>query len=145
MFLLSKKCCYGFKAIFELTVSYSNGLVTTSSIAEKQNIPVPFLEQILYDLRKGGVIESKRGPGGGHKLSRRPEDINFSTIIQVLEGPAFLFDCLGEKFDTNLCEKFDLCPSRLIGTKIASKIKEVLDDTTLMDLLHHWVEEARKQ
>ena len=145
MFQLSKKTCYGLKAIFELTLANGKGPITTSLIAEKQVIPVPFLEQILYELRKGGIIISKRGPGGGHRLAKRPEDIKFSDVIQVLEGPAFLFDCLGEEFDPMSCEQFEMCPSRLLLKKLATKIKTIFDNTTLVDLFHIWVEEVRKK
>jgi len=145
LFQLSKKSCYGLKAIFELTVAYGKGPITTSLIAEKQTIPVPFLEQILYELRKGGVIESKRGPGGGHKLARRPEDITFGSVIQVLEGPVFLFDCLSEDYDTHTCQQYDMCPSRLLLKKIAVQIRKIFETTTLVDLFHIWVEEVRKK
>jgi len=145
LFQLSKKSCYGLKAIFELALVYGKNTVTTSLIAEKQNIPIPFLEQILYELRKGGIIESKRGPGGGHKLSRRPEDIKFSDIIETLEGPNFLFECVGTNFDANSCKEYDLCPSRLLMKKLAERIKEIFDSTTLVDLFHIWVEEVRKK
>lgn len=145
MFQLSKKSCYGLKAIFELTLAYGKGPITTSLIAEKQTIPVPFLEQILYELRKGGIIESKRGPGGGHKLARRPEDITFGSVIQVLEGPVFLFDCLSGEFDKGSCQQYDMCPSRLLLKKIARQIKEIFDNTTLVDLFHIWVEEVRRK
>ena len=145
MFQLSKKTCYGLKALFELTIAYGKGTITTSLIADKQNIPVPFLEQILYELRKGGIVESKRGPGGGHKLARRPEDITFSTIIHILEGPSFLFDCLAEGFDIHACEQYSMCPSRLLMKKLAGQIKEIFDTTTMVDISHIWIEEVRKK
>jgi len=145
LFQLSKKTCYGLRALFELALAHGKGPVTTALIAEKQSIPIPFLEQIFYELNKGGIIASKRGPGGGHRLAKRPEDIKFSDIIQILEGPEFLFDCLGTDADLHACKEYNLCPSRLFVKQLARKIKDIFDNFTMTDLIHIWVEEVRKK
>jgi len=86
---LSKKCEYALKAMIELAIKYDRGQEITliGDIAERENIPPRYLEQILLRLKNAGVLFSKRGVGGGYSLSRAPETITLSDIITVVDGP----------------------------------------------------------
>ncbi|HET7545075.1 MAG TPA: Rrf2 family transcriptional regulator [Polyangiaceae bacterium] len=89
---LSNKGRYAVRALFDIAF-YNDGKPTqVKDIAERQNIPPRFLEQIFQDLKRSGIVGSKRGPQGGYSLSRRPADISLGDVVRALEGPISLGD-----------------------------------------------------
>lgn len=84
--LVSQKCYYGIKAVFELARANSDGPIKIGYIAERQNIPIRFLEAILRQLRQAGFVDSRRGAEGGYLLARRPSQIRVGEIIGFFEG-----------------------------------------------------------
>lgn len=84
---LSVKSQYGLQAMLYLALSYLGGTVQISSIAQDQNIPIRFLEQLLLTLKKKGLLASQRGINGGYSLVKHPSDITLYDIIEALEGP----------------------------------------------------------
>ena len=82
----SMKTEYGVRAILELAAHAGRGALQSGEIARRQQIPGPFLDQVLMTLRRGGLIESVRGPHGGHRLARSPDDIRLDEVIVCLEG-----------------------------------------------------------
>jgi len=82
----SMKTEYGFRAILELAANGGRGALQSAEIARRQGIPGPFLDQVLMTLRRAGMVNSTRGPHGGHVLARRPEDIRLDEVIDSLEG-----------------------------------------------------------
>ncbi len=133
MLRLSTKGQYGVRAMFEIAKSYRSGPMTIKEIAERQNVSVAYLEQIMNKLRRGGLIDSVKGPGGGYVLSKEPSTISIGDILKALEGPVALTSCLGPGADT--CNKVDICVMRLLWKKLGDKIEEFLEETTLMDLI----------
>lgn len=89
--LVSQKCFYGIKAVFELARTNSDEPVKIHQIADKQNIPIRFLEAILRQLRQGGFVDSRRGAEGGYLLARRPTHIKVGDIISFFEGEVGAF------------------------------------------------------
>jgi len=89
---LSNKGRYGVKAIFDIAFHNHGKATQIKEIAERQAIPPRFLEQIFQDLKKAGLVTSKRGPRGGYQLAVEPEDIRVGDIIRALEGPVILGD-----------------------------------------------------
>ena len=83
---ISTKGDYGVRALIELSHHYGQGTRQSAEIAARQNIPEPYLDQLLTTLRKAGFIRSVRGPQGGHALLRRPEEIRLSDVVLALEG-----------------------------------------------------------
>lgn len=83
---LSMKTEYGFRAVLELAANSGRGSLQSAEIARRQAIPGPFLDQVLMTLRRAGMVNSTRGPHGGHQLARRPEDIRLDEVIDCLEG-----------------------------------------------------------
>src|ERR1700754_2633016 len=83
---LSSKALYGVQAIFDLAF-HANGASQIKEICERQAIPPRFLEQVFQDLRRAGLVTSKRGPRGGYQLARTPEQIRLGDITRALEGP----------------------------------------------------------
>lgn len=89
---LSKKGRYAVRALFDIAF-YNEGQPTqVKDIAERQSIPPRFLEQIFQDLKRAGIVASKRGPQGGYNLARSPDRIGVGDIIRALEGPITLAD-----------------------------------------------------
>lgn len=84
---ISSKGIYGLRAMFDLAQHSGNSLVQSETIAQRQGIPVSYLNQLLITLRRAGLIESLRGLQGGHRLARGPEAITLLDILTALEGP----------------------------------------------------------
>jgi Rrf2 family transcriptional regulator, cysteine metabolism repressor len=89
---ISSKSEYGLRAIFDLAQHYGEGPVQSDAIASRQGIPVNYLNQLLILLRKAGLIDSLRGPQGGHRLARSPDQISLYDALIVLEGSLLLAD-----------------------------------------------------
>ena len=104
--MLSKKTKYGIKALTYICGHGSDGPIPISIIAEAENISHKFLETILLTLRKGGILASKKGKGGGYYLLKDPNEVFMSDIIRLLSGPIAMVPCVS----LNYYEKCDDCP-----------------------------------
>lgn len=136
---LSTKGRYGLKAMIYLAVHYTEGQITISTIAERQNISESYLEQLLFILKKAGLVKSIRGHLGGYILSQKPEGISVGTVLSALEGSLAPVDCVVENNHV-LCDHFETCATKLVWEKIKNSIYDVVDSITLEDL----AEEYRK-
>lgn len=131
---LSTKGRYGVKAMVDLAVNYGDEPISIKSISDRQGISEYYLEQLFGPLRKAGIIKSIRGAQGGYILSRSPEDITVAEIIQVLEGPIEISECI----DGVSCSNEDYCATRLLWEKIKKSIDSVLETTTLNDIVEDY-------
>ncbi|NJM80507.1 MAG: Rrf2 family transcriptional regulator [Flavobacterium sp.] len=105
--MLSRKTKYGIKALIYIAKQENLMPVLISEISEKENISKKFLEAILLDLKKIGLVGSKKGKGGGYYLLKNPKEISVATIIRFLDGPIALLPCVS----LNFYEKCSDCPS----------------------------------
>jgi Rrf2 family protein len=128
---LSTKGRYGIKAMVDLAIHFGDEPVSIKSIAERQNISEYYLEQLFSPLRKANIIKSIRGAQGGYVLSREPKDITMAEIMEVLEGPVEISDCLEEK----TCSNIECCATRGFWARIKESIDSVLESTTLQDMV----------
>jgi len=135
---LSKKGEYGVRAMFELAKNYQKGHLTIREIAGRQNVSIAYLEQLLNKLRKSELIKSRKGPGGGYVISKKPDEISVGMILNSLEGPVAIAHCLGPS--ARSCERVDGCVARLLWKSLGEKIENFLDTINLSDLLN---EEAK--
>src|SRR5581483_10105967 len=105
-----------------------------------------FLEGILLELKSRGLLESKRGKGGGYQLSRPPSNITIGSIIRMLEGPLAPLPCASETAfrPCDECEDVEHSGTRIIMRQVRDAIAEVLDKTTLADLIKR-VEVSKQQ
>ncbi|MBZ0272713.1 Rrf2 family transcriptional regulator [bacterium] len=94
--LVSQKCYYGLKAMFHLARHERQAPIKIGTIAERQNIPIRFLEAILRQLRQAGFVDSRRGSDGGYLLARRPSQIKVQDIIEFFEGDIVQYPGAGE-------------------------------------------------
>ena len=108
--------------------------MSIKSISQRQNISEYYLEQLFSSLRKAKLIKSIRGAQGGYILNRQPEDITVSDIIEVLEGPIEISDCL----EGVTCNNVDCCATRLLWKKIKTSIDEVTNSVTLKDIVEDY-------
>jgi len=120
------------RAMFEITKNYRKGPITIKEIAERQDIPIPYLEQLLNRLRREGLIESVRGPGGGYILVRGPKEISIGEVLRALEGPIALSECLNPSLVR--CDRINACVTRLLWKRLGEGINRFLEKTTLKDL-----------
>jgi Rrf2 family protein len=132
---VSQKCQYALRALFELALRYPGDTVTTvSEIAETQNIPPRFLEQILSKLRTGGYIESRRGNQGGYVMTVSPSSISVGEIIRFVEGSDESVDCL-KKPESSHCPFRGVCVFKNLWEQAKSAMSDIFDATTFKDLV----------
>ena len=134
---ISKRTQYGLKAVLNLASHYGEGPVLISSISESEGIPSRFLELILLQLKNRGLLQSKKGKGGGYELSRPPSTVTIGSLIRIMEGPLAPLPCASETAFKPCAECPDIegCGIRIVMRQVRDAIAEVLDRTTLADLL----------
>jgi len=141
---ISKRSEYGLRAIIDLaTWEDGEAVVQIKQIAEREKIPLKFLEQILLTLKNAGILHSKMGIGGGYYLARQPEEITLGHIIRVLDGPLAPIRCVSQMaYEPCGCPDEETCGLRLVMYDVRNAIAGILDHTTLADVAQR-VEQAR--
>jgi Rrf2 family protein len=134
--MLSKKSQYAFKALAYLTEKFNKGPVLISEISTRKKVPLKFLENILLELKKGGVLESKKGKGGGYYLKKDPSEIKVVTIVRLVNGPVAMLPCVSLNFYKR-CDNCDetSCGLHDIMMQVRDASLAVLENKTLADLL----------
>lgn len=129
---LSNKVDYGIRALLDLSVHQAAGLVPIADIAGRTNIPLKFLEQILLALKAAGMVDSKRGVGGGYFLARAPQAITVADAVKALDGPIGPAACASEL--SGGCVERDICGIRSVWAEAGSAMERVLSRTSFADL-----------
>lgn len=129
---ISSKGDYGLRALFELAQRYGKGPIQSDDIATRQGIPVNYLNQLLITMRRAGLIDSLRGPQGGHMLARAPETITLRDVLTVLEGPLLPAEPGREDLNPSVPEDHELVDEVWAGLR--ARIEQILAETTLDDL-----------
>jgi Rrf2 family cysteine metabolism transcriptional repressor len=129
---LSTKGRYGLRAILDLALHQSEGLVLLRDIARRQEVSLPYLEHLIAPLTAAGLVKSTRGSRGGVLLLSSPSEIKLGEIIEVLEGSIAPVDCVN---DPKLCHRSGFCVTRDIWIEMKMAMSQVLDSTTLQDLV----------
>ncbi|MGB5037460.1 MAG: Rrf2 family transcriptional regulator [Blastocatellia bacterium] len=135
--MISTKGDYGMRAAIDLARHYAScDPVQVKDIAERQDIPKDYLSLIMVDLRKGGIVESVRGPRGGYRLAKSPAEISMGEVLEVLEGPIQLLDCASTATPPieHKCSQHTGCSMRNVWTYLTETIAGVLHQTTLEQL-----------
>ena len=135
--MISKKTKYALKALGYLAEHSTGEPILISELAKEENIPRKFLEAILVSLRKGGILKSKIGKGGGYMLASPPEKITIGQVVSVLEGGFALVECLNDnvKVVCDECGDPACCGIRLVMSDVKKALDSVLDSTTLADMV----------
>lgn len=136
--MLSKKAQYAFHALIYLAENSKDHPVLISEIAQQKNISIKFLENILLELKKAGILGSKKGKGGGYYLLKAPRDIPLARIIRLLDGPIALLPCVSlnyyEKCDT--CKDEATCGFNQVMKQVRDATLNILEHKTVNDILH---------
>lgn len=132
---LSRKSEYGLRALIELTKAYDQGALRRSDIAEVQYIPVGFLETILLELKRAGILGSRPGVQGGYRLIKPPEEVSVGQVIRILDGPLAPIPCVSQTAyqtcqDCPYSEDRN-CPIQSVMFDVRNAITGVLDGYTL--------------
>jgi len=125
---ISTKIRYGTRAILELASHFGEGPIDLREIAGKQNISLKYLEQVIIPLRAAGLVKSVRGSKGGYSLAKPPAEISLSDVIEVLEGPVNLIECLK---DPKVCQRSSFCVTRDIWDEVSQAIDGIFHSITL--------------
>ena len=123
--MLSKKAQYAFKALMYMADKKENEPILIAEISKKKRIPLKFLENILLELKKAGILDSKKGKGGGYLLARHPEEISAGGVLRALDGSLTPVACVGDA-DARPCAE---CPDPA-SCRIRALMREVNDATT---------------
>ncbi len=129
---LSTRAQYGTRALLDIAIHSQGKLVQMKDVARRQQIPLPYLGHLITPLVGAGIIRSKRGGRGGISIARPLEEIRLSEVIQLLEGSMALVECVN---DPEYCPRFELCVTRDIWGELKRAMDEVLESTTLQDLV----------
>ena len=132
MIRLSTKSRYGTRLMINLALNYQNQPTILKAIAEDEDVSTGYLEQIIIPLKNNGLVRSIRGVGGGFVLTRPPNEIKMSEIINVLEGSWDLVECVG---DDSYCQKIKQCATYDLWKVLTESLTGILDKTTLQDLV----------
>ncbi|WP_129125653.1 RrF2 family transcriptional regulator [Geomonas oryzae] len=135
--MISKKTKYGLKALIYLARRYEQGPILIADLARDESIPKKFLENILLNLKNAGVLQSRKGRGGGYALGRPPEKITFGQAIRLMEGPLAPVPCVSEMAYARCteCGSELTCGIRLVMKDVRDEMARILDGTTLADVL----------
>jgi Rrf2 family protein len=135
--MLTKKGKYGLKALVHLAQLEPGKTAFISEIAEKNNISKKFLDAILLELRKGGILRSKKGPGGGYALSKPASQISIGQVVRILDGPLAPIRCASKTaFEAcDDCDNPEDCQVRHSMTEVRDAISSVLDNMTLEEMV----------
>lgn len=135
--MISQKAKYALRALVVLARADVEKALFISDIAEEQNIPKKFLEQILLDLKREGIVMSRRGKMGGYLLLKSADDITFGEVLRLIDGPIASLPCLS-KIAYRRCEDCaseESCEIRHVFNEVANVTRGVLDKTTIADCL----------
>ncbi|MBE5783208.1 MAG: Rrf2 family transcriptional regulator [Clostridiales bacterium] len=130
---LSTKGKYGLYAMVYLAQHDGEGPQSLRAIAEL-GLPEQYLEQLLGNLRRAGLVKTVRGAQGGYHLSRSPEEITMRDIIEAMEGPLSLSECVGEP--EHACPRGGNCAAKGVWAYLTDQINGLLDGITLTDMIN---------
>ena len=130
---ISTKGRYALRLMIDVAEHAGEHPVRIRDIAQRQQISEKYLEQIVSVLNKAGFVRSIRGPQGGYRLMKKPEEYTAGSILQLIEGNLAPVACL--ESPENDCPRFAICPTLRLWKRIASAIHDVVESVTLADLV----------
>lgn len=133
--MISQKARYALRALLALARAGEGTSLMISEIARDHDIPKKFLEQILLELKRSGIVMSKRGKAGGYLLLKRPDDVSFGEVLRIIDGPIAPLPCLSKIAYRRCidCRSEEDCEIRHVFARVTDASRAVLDGTTLAD------------
>ncbi len=135
--MISKRTKYALNALIYLARHHQEGPVLISAIAQSERIPQKFLEQILLDLKNNGILQSKKGKGGGYFLGRPAQEIMLGKVVRIFDGPLAPVSCVSQTayMKCEECRDDNCCGIRMVMKDVRDAISNILDKTSLADTL----------
>lgn len=119
--------------MLELASHFGEGTIELKEIAKRENISLKYLEQVINPLRAAGLVKSIRGSKGGYSLAKPPSEICLYDVVETLEGPLNLLECLR---DPKVCQKIPFCVTRDIWKEVSEAISKIFYSVTLEDMVN---------
>lgn len=133
---LSTKGRYGLRAFIDLAVCGENQPVSLASIAQRQEISVSYLEQLMAKLKKAGLVESVRGVNGGYSIARPADEISVGDVLRALEGDLAPVECAGiDNGGKAHCNGSSQCVSKIVWKRINDSINDTVDSIFIGELV----------
>ncbi len=139
---LSTKARYGLKAVVDLADGYGEGPLSLAKLSALQGVSESYLEQLLRQLKKAGLVRSTRGVNGGYLLTRKPDALSVEEVIEALEGSTAVVDCVDAS--GGVCPEACTCSARPLFLKLQQRITAVLANTSIQELLADHLEQKRR-
>ncbi len=142
---LTTKSRYGTRLVLDIAMYGNEKPVPLSDVSSRQNISLKYLEQLTAKLKKAGIVNSQRGPFGGHNLAKKPEEITIGDLVRTLEETTVITDCSEqEKQMCGICNRAGDCLSRWVWVEASRAMFERLDQITIAGLLSTENESIKK-
>lgn len=144
---LSKKADYGLRAMIDLGIAQSldHEVVPLSELAEAENLPSKFLEQIMIDLRREGLVATQRGKSGGYHVAKELADIKIGEIIRLLDGPLAPICCASQTaYERCSCPDEEHCGLRMLMVDVRNAMSNILDRYSLRDVVEVTLRKIRR-
>ena len=139
---ISTKGRYALRLMLDLAMNHNGSFIPLKAVSQRQDISDKYLEQIVHLLSKGGLVQSARGAQGGYRLTREPADYTVGEILRLVEGSLVPVACL--ECGAN-CEHTDKCMTIDLYKRMQKAIDDIVDGTTLVDLIkEHEVKMAQQ-
>lgn len=144
---LSRRGEYGLRALISLGIAaeVKRDLIQVSEIAENEQLPIKFLEQIMQEMKEGGVIASVRGKYGGYRLNKQPRDITIGSVVRLIDGPLAPISCVSQSaYEKCTCPDEAHCGLRMLMLDVRNAIAGILDRYTLADVVEITLRKLRR-
>jgi Rrf2 family cysteine metabolism transcriptional repressor len=139
---VSSKCYYALRAVYALAEHNSSEPLKISQIAERELIPIRFLEVILNQLKGGGFVRSKRGAEGGYFLNQPADELTVGAVMRFVDGPIAMVDCVSQSRPKE-CEFHGECHFFGFWCRVRQAMSDVVDKTTFADLVRETAERKK--
>ncbi|MEW6618473.1 MAG: Rrf2 family transcriptional regulator [bacterium] len=139
---LTTKGRYGLRVMIDMSLHEGDEWLSVNDISKRQNISFPYVEQLVVQLKKAGLVESIRGPQGGYRLSKPASEISAGEVIRIVEGPLEIVHCAGKTKEE--CERSGKCATQILWTKISQQMAQILDNISLKELAK-WEKELKEK
>lgn len=135
---VSAKARYGLRILLDLALFAGEKPRSIKDIAKSQQISEKFSSRLMIELRRAGLVSSVRGTQGGFRLARNPEQVTLLDVVETMEGPIHLLDCLGEP---EVCPRHEHCSITRIWGEVNQTLVEKLSSITLQNVIDRYLEE----
>lgn len=140
---LSTRGRYGLKLMLDLAIHYGEQYIPLKEIAKRQELSEKYLEQLMLKLNRAKLVRSARGLNGGYRLIKAPEEISVGEVLHAVEGSLAPVDCL--EGGTAGCAHLDTCATIGLYRRIKDAVDNVVDHTTLQDLVNDYQEKIKRK